>query len=248
MACNNFIMPTFLGPDLSVLNYTWNQSTSLANETTGYFENDLGNPVAIGVYASNNGRYITEGSLVKFVAPTGEYFDANNRLQVGTPSNPDEKTTIWASPTAVYLSGTAEGLGQFAQWSWPSGVEQFCAHQSYSYPGHSGVCHGHTHHGTTKHSRTNFFESELWLGYNNLTNTWYVITAGNLATNANFSLSNAQSTAGTNSDALGWCRPPLTVPLTLWYQEVWNTILAVCYRPDFSFIPAIPSMTAVQAL
>jgi hypothetical protein len=39
------------------------------------------------------------------------------------------------------------------------------------------------------------------LGYNNLTSTWYVITASNLAVGADFSLTNAQSTAGTNSDA-----------------------------------------------
>ena len=39
------------------------------------------------------------------------------------------------------------------------------------------------------------------LGYNNLTDTWYVITASNLAINASFSQTNAQSTTGTNADA-----------------------------------------------
>jgi hypothetical protein len=39
------------------------------------------------------------------------------------------------------------------------------------------------------------------LGYNNLTNTWYVITASNLAVNADFSQANAQNTNGTNLDA-----------------------------------------------
>jgi hypothetical protein len=39
------------------------------------------------------------------------------------------------------------------------------------------------------------------LGYNNLTATWYVITSTNLDTDATFSLTNAQSTAGINDDA-----------------------------------------------
>jgi hypothetical protein len=43
-----FYYANFPRPNLAVLNYTWNQSTAITNETTGYFENDLGNPVAIG--------------------------------------------------------------------------------------------------------------------------------------------------------------------------------------------------------
>jgi hypothetical protein len=64
-----FYYANFPRPNLTVLNYTWNQSTAITNETTGYFENDQGNPVAIGSFASNAGRYITEGSLVQFAAP-----------------------------------------------------------------------------------------------------------------------------------------------------------------------------------
>jgi len=196
-----FYYANFPRPDLSVLNYTWNQSTSLANETTGYFENALGNPVAIGTYASNNGKYITEGSLVKFVAPTGEYFDANNRLQVGTPSNPDEKTTIWASPTAVYLSGTAEGLGNLPNGLGPVVLNNFVptrAIPTQVIPVFATDIPTTVQQSIVEQISLN---QNFGLGYNNLTNTWYVITAGNLATNASFSLSNAQSTAGTNSDA-----------------------------------------------
>jgi hypothetical protein len=39
------------------------------------------------------------------------------------------------------------------------------------------------------------------LGYDNLTQTWYLITSNNLAVDADFSLANAQSTTGTNQDA-----------------------------------------------
>jgi hypothetical protein len=39
------------------------------------------------------------------------------------------------------------------------------------------------------------------LGYNNLTSTWYLINSSNLDVGAEFSLANAQSTAGVNNDA-----------------------------------------------
>jgi hypothetical protein len=39
------------------------------------------------------------------------------------------------------------------------------------------------------------------LGYNNLTTSWYLITSTNLDVDAEFSLANAQSTAGINNDA-----------------------------------------------
>jgi hypothetical protein len=196
-----FYYANYVRPDLSVLNYTWNQSTSITNETTGYFKNSLGNPVSIGSYASNNGRYITEGSLVKFVAPTGEFFDANNRLVVGTPSNPDEKTTIWASPTAVYLSGTAEGLGNLPSGLGPVVFNNFVPSRAIPaqvIPVFVTDIPVSIQQSVVEQISQN---QNFGLGYNNLTSTWYVITASNLAVGADFSLNNAQSTAGTNSDA-----------------------------------------------
>jgi hypothetical protein len=196
-----FYYANFPRVNLSVLNYTWNQSTSITNETTGYFENDQGNPVAIGSFASNNGKYITEGSLVKFSAPTGEFFDANNRLVVGSPTNSDEKTTIWASPTAVYLSGTGEGLGNLPSGEGPVVLNNFVptrAIPTQVIPLFATDIPTSVQQSVVEQISLN---QNFGLGYNNLTNTWYVISANNLAVNADFSLLNAQSTTGTNSDA-----------------------------------------------
>jgi len=196
-----FYYANFPRPNLAVLNYTWNQSTSITNETTGYFENELGNPVAIGTFTSNSGRYITEGSLVEFAAPTGYYFTATNRLAVGTPIQPDEKLTIWASPTAVYLAGTAQGLGNL-----PSGVGPVVLN-NYVPTGAIPVqvIPVFTTDIPTSVQQTVVAQIALnqnfGLGYNNLTDTWYVITSSNLAVNADWSQANAQSTAGANLDA-----------------------------------------------
>ena len=196
-----FYYANFPRPNLAVLNYTWNQSTSITNETTGYFENALGNPVSIGAFASNSGQYITEGSLVEFAAPTGYYFTASNRLAVGTPTQPDEKLTIWASPTAVYLAGTAQGLGNL-----PSGVGPVVLN-NYVPTGAIPVqvIPVFTTDIPTSVQQTVVAQIALnqnfGLGYDNLTSTWYVITSSNLDVDADWSQSNAQSTAGTNSDA-----------------------------------------------
>jgi hypothetical protein len=187
--------------NLSVLNYTWNQSTAITNETTGYFENDQGNPVAIGTFASNTGRYITEGSLVQFAAPTGYYFTATNRLAVGIPTQPDEKLTIWASPVAVYLSGTSQGLGNLPSGLGPVVLNNFVptgAIPVQVIPPLTTDIPVTVQQNVISQIALN---QNFGLGYNNSTSTWYVITSSNLDVDAEFSLANAQNTSGTNLDA-----------------------------------------------
>jgi hypothetical protein len=196
-----FYYANYARPNLAVLNFTWNQSTVLTNETTGYFQNAAGNPVPIGIFTSNNAKYITERSLVQFAAPTGFYFDANNHLVVGVPTRADDKLTIWASPTAVYEAGNAQGYGNL-----PSGVGPVVLN-NYVPTGAIPVQVIPVFITDIPVSVQQSIVSQIalnqnfGLGYNNLTATWYVITSNNLATNAAFSLANAQSQAGTNEDA-----------------------------------------------
>jgi hypothetical protein len=204
-AFTQFYYANFVRPNLLVNNLTWHQSTTLANETSGYFVNDLGNPAAISTYSSTNTQYIQVGSLVKFAAPAGYYFDANNRLKLGTPTQAAERLSLWASPVSIYLDGTNNGQGNFTSGRLsgqgpvilnnfiptgaipvqvipllitdiPSSLESDIADQVLLY-------------------------RNFGLGYDNLTQSWYLITSNNLAVNADFSLANAQSTTGTNQDA-----------------------------------------------
>ena len=59
---------------------TWHQSTTLANETTGYFVgkatvSGAGSPVTVGVYSSTPFQYVVTSCLIKFVAPEGYNLD-----------------------------------------------------------------------------------------------------------------------------------------------------------------------------
>ena len=196
-----FYYANFPRPNLEVLNYTWHQSTAITNETTGYFQNSLGNPVPIGTYASNNAKYILEGSLVQFRAPTGQYFNNENHLVVGVPVNADDKLTIWASPTAVYQSGTAQGLGNLPSGVGPVVLNTFVptgAIPTVVIPLFVTDIPTSVQRSVVEQISLN---QNFGLGYNNLTDTWYVITSNNLAVNADFSLTNAQNTSGAGLDA-----------------------------------------------
>jgi hypothetical protein len=196
-----FYYANYPRPDLTVLNITWHESTTQLNETTGYFQNSLGNPVAIGTYSSNNTKYIEVGALVKFAAPPGYFFDKDNQLVAGVPIKADEKYAIWASPTAVYIDGTNQGLGNFTNGLGPVVLNNFIPTGAIA----TQVIPLFTTDFTTTFAQSITEQIRLnrnfGLGYNNLTATWYLINSTNLDVNAEFSLANAQSTAGVNSDA-----------------------------------------------
>jgi hypothetical protein len=196
-----FYYANFPRPSLIPLAVTWNESTTLANETTGYFKNSAGNPVSVGQYASNNMQYVQVGSLIKFVPPTGYYFDANNKLVLGTPTRADEKLIIWAAATAIYNDGTNQGLGNFSNGLGPVVLNNFVPT--------GAVCSQViplfvTDLGTDVRNDA-AAQIELYrnfgLGYNNLTKTWYLITSNNLAIDATWSQAYAGNTSGTNLDA-----------------------------------------------
>jgi hypothetical protein len=198
---NQFYYANFPRPDLVVLNFTWNQSTTLANETTGYFVNASGNPAAIGTYSSTVSKYIQIGSLVQFVPPTGYYFDSNNRLKLGTPSQDNDKLIIWASPMAIVTDGTNQGQGNFSNGTGPVTLNNFVP--TGAIPVAVIPLFVTNLPSTTVTDITNqiLLYRNFGLGYDNETATWYVITSTNLAVDAPFSLANAQNTSGTNQDA-----------------------------------------------
>ena len=194
--------------------FTWQQSTTLANETTGFFRNATfsqpwpsGSPIPVGPTTSTVFKYVVVGSLIKFVAPTGYYFDENNKLQIGTATAENQKNSIWASPQAVVGTGDNNGLGNLANGVGPVTLNNFVPT------------------GAIVDSIIPLFVTDLPLsletamaeqillfrnfgiGYDNdgtITGTpytWYLITSTNLDQDAPFSLSNAGSTSGTNQDA-----------------------------------------------
>lgn len=202
-----FYYAKFPRPSLTSLDISWHLTTSISNTTTGYFVNNEGNPTPIGPYTANSTKYIVVNSLVKFVPPAGYYFDANNRLKPGVPTGPDEKLIIWASPTAVYIDGTNNGLGNLSDGTGPVVLNNYIP---------SGAIASEVIPVFVTDLPVDFEASmtsqillnrNFGLGYDSLgditgtSGSWYLITSTNLDQDAEFSLSNAGSTAGTNLDA-----------------------------------------------
>ena len=99
----------------------WYTSTVDANSLSGYFYNITNggeNPVPVGTYSTHNAKYITPGALLKFTAPSGYYFDSNNRLISGV-AGPSNTTYIWTTVLNVIGDGFNNGIGQFANGSGP---------------------------------------------------------------------------------------------------------------------------------
>jgi hypothetical protein len=186
---------------------TWNQSTTLANETTGYFKNASGSPIAVGTSSSTVFKYAIVSALIKFVPPAGYYFDKNNRLQQGTPTRADEHLEIWASPLDIVGNGSNNGLGNLTSGAGPVTLNNFVPT------------------GAIVDTIIPLFVTDLplsletaiaeqivlyrnfGLGYDSdgtvtgTPYTWYLITQQNLDQDATWSQANAGNTSGTNSDA-----------------------------------------------
>jgi hypothetical protein len=203
-----FYYAKFTRPDLTVLDLSWQQSTSLANQTTGYFKNTSNNPVPLGTFSSNSTKYIKIGSLVKFEPPAGYYFDANNRLQVGTPTRPDEKLVLWASPTEIILDGTAQGAGNLPDGSGAVSLNNYIPTNAIPTAVIPVFVTDLTTAFETSMAEQIRLNRNFGIGYDSLgtiTNTgpgsWYIITSTNLDVDAEWSQTNAGSTAGLGNDA-----------------------------------------------
>ena len=90
-------------------NIFWYQSSFNELESTGYFYNNAG-PVSIGVSTTGNTRYLTRNALLKFEAPSGFYFNKDDKLIAGLPG-PADSTFLWTSISSVVGEGSNNGIG-----------------------------------------------------------------------------------------------------------------------------------------
>lgn len=154
----------------------WTRLTSSVGRSTGTFN-------------SPSYTFLVQGSLVKFVAPAGQYFDAQNQLQTGTPTTEFQRTVLWASiinydspgitseatlsivvPTGAIVS---EIIPVFAN-DWSETLINNIILQILSY-------------------------KTFGLRYDIPSMSWQIVESQNLGSGA-FSLTNAGSTAGTGLD------------------------------------------------
>lgn len=106
-------------PTIVITNAYWNYSTTVANGSTGYFIDANDTILQVGDVVSTNNKYIKQSSIIKFSAGVGNYFDARNTIQTGTPSKSGDKYYIYASVQQVVGDGTNGGTGNLSNGSGP---------------------------------------------------------------------------------------------------------------------------------
>jgi hypothetical protein len=100
---NNYI--NFLTTSLSI---SWFQTSSTSSSSNGYIGNIIGAiPFSVGSYTATDLKYLTAGSLIKFVPPAGYYFDTtnSNALTQGTVGAAGSVSYVWAQVVSVVGNG-----------------------------------------------------------------------------------------------------------------------------------------------
>lgn len=128
VSLRSFYLDQYPRSEINSLELTWVRSSLNAVSSTGYFLG-LEGPTSVGIYVSNNLRYVKPGSLVKFVAPGSldvidsrynadkKYFKPNGVLVANKGSNGLDY--IWASVKNVIGDGSNTGLGNLDNGTGP---------------------------------------------------------------------------------------------------------------------------------
>ena len=105
----------------------WKSSSVDSGAQSGYFytvSGSLNSPASVGTFSTYNLKYVTTGAILKFVAPTGYYFDSENRLKAGIPG-PSDSSYIWTTVLNVVGDGSNNGTGSFANGTGPVSVNGY---------------------------------------------------------------------------------------------------------------------------
>lgn len=89
----------------------WVRGTVESSVSTGYFSNINYTVFQIGSTVTSNRKYLLPGSLVRFQAPAGKYFDLDGNLAAGEPTLPGQATETWATIVSVLDDGTNNNRG-----------------------------------------------------------------------------------------------------------------------------------------
>ena len=86
---------------------TWSRTTNDNTSSTGFFQDVNGVSQDLSYNTTNYRKFLNFDSLVKFTAPAGYYYDVNNNLIAGTPSQTTDRLYIWSSIQNIIGTGSA---------------------------------------------------------------------------------------------------------------------------------------------
>ena len=113
----NFYYSKFIKYVTTSLNVSWKNVTTDSNTCTGHVRDTNSSTIyKVGSFTTTDLKYFTAGALVKFVAPSGFYFNTldKNKLVYNTNSSYGLVSELWAEVQGVVDNGTASGDGILA--------------------------------------------------------------------------------------------------------------------------------------
>lgn len=113
----HFYYSKFTRVPINTQGIRWYKVSADTNQSTGYVvDEETVSVQKVGTYTTGLLRFFTVGALVKFMAPTGYYFDknSNNALkQLPTGVLPQGSTTeLWSKVVSIYGDGTNNATGK----------------------------------------------------------------------------------------------------------------------------------------
>jgi hypothetical protein len=84
-------------PRYSESNILWTATDTASTGSVGYFTAvGATTPLVVGATTINNLKYVTTGSIIKFSAGVGQYFDVQGQIRTGTPTIEGDRLYIYA--------------------------------------------------------------------------------------------------------------------------------------------------------
>jgi len=180
------------------LNFTWKPTTNDTNQSTGIFQDQFDIPVAVSSFTASIMRFVSPGSLVKFIAPSGHYFDKKNNIVSGTPNKLGDKVYIWTKIVSVFENGTVQDIDSdlgpvILNDNIPEGaqISEII----------SVLNLGIVADTLSQMVDQTFSYKTFGLRYDVETSNWKVITSTNLDKTGDFSTARAGDATGTNQDS-----------------------------------------------
>ena len=187
-------------PSIAITDAYWHYSTTVANGSSGYLVDSTDTILQVGDVVSSNNKYIKQSSIIKFSAGSGNYFDARNTIQTGTPSKSGDKYYIYASVQQVVGDGTNGGVGNLSTGVGPIILGEQVPDGALAVTVYAVF---DTEFSTTLvDSIVSYIQAheDFGLRYDIATTAWTIILPGDLDT-GDFSLGYAGNTSSTGLDA-----------------------------------------------
>ena len=186
-------------------NTVWQSVTSDINSSTGYFknpENVGGSLLKVGVYSTNNLKYVKPEANIKFIPIEGYVFNKKNEmvLESTVPVN-ERKYYLWTKAVSIVGDGTNAGRGALTSGYGPVAFSDVIPSGAIA----NRIVPRFVNDLPTalENSMTNISFQNLNFGlrYDNVASEWKIIQASDLDLIGNFSLGKAGDTTSQNLDS-----------------------------------------------